>query len=110
MTKAAEAGEAVLMYCKVGKDRTGLLAALIAASCDASDDDILVDYHMCGPSADVLALPSACACVHVCVCMCTCVCACVHACVRVHVHVHVCMSACKPQKDGCKQEGVARCV
>lgn len=35
----------MLMFCKVGKDRTGLLAALIAAACDASDEDLLTDYH-----------------------------------------------------------------
>ncbi|KAK9796986.1 hypothetical protein WJX73_007189 [Symbiochloris irregularis] len=45
VTAAAEAGEPVIMFCKVGKDRTGLLAALIAAACDAPDEDILVDYH-----------------------------------------------------------------
>lgn len=45
VTRAAEAGQPVLMFCKVGKDRTGLLAALIAAACDASDEDLLTDYH-----------------------------------------------------------------
>ena len=43
------------MFCKVGKDRTGVLAALIAASCDASDEDILVDYHRC--TAFLILLP-----------------------------------------------------
>ena len=47
VTQAAEKGEAVLMYCKVGKDRTGMLGALIAAACEASEEDILTDYHRC---------------------------------------------------------------
>ena len=53
VTEAAEQGQPVLMYCKVGKDRTGLLAALIAAACDASDEDILTDYHRYRPLPDM---------------------------------------------------------
>ena len=44
---AAEAKEPVLLFCKVGKDRTGMLACLIAACCGASQSQIIDDYHKC---------------------------------------------------------------
>jgi hypothetical protein len=34
----------VLFFCKAGKDRTGLLAALVLACAGASDDQIVADY------------------------------------------------------------------
>ena len=42
--QASEAGRPVLFFCKIGKDRTGLIAALILAACGASDIEIISDY------------------------------------------------------------------
>ena len=33
-----------MFFCKLGKDRTGLLAALVLAACGATDDQIVADY------------------------------------------------------------------
>lgn len=44
---AAERGEATLFFCKVGKDRTGLTAALVLAACGATKDEIISDYNRC---------------------------------------------------------------
>lgn len=41
---AVETGSPTLFFCKVGKDRTGLVAALILAACGASDAEIVSDY------------------------------------------------------------------
>lgn len=45
---ATESGRPVLFFCKIGKDRTGLIAALILAACGASDIEIISDYARCG--------------------------------------------------------------
>lgn len=45
ITEAAEAGEPLLFFCRVGKDRTGVLAALILACCGAKPEEIIADYH-----------------------------------------------------------------
>jgi len=42
--ESAEAEQPVLFFCKVGKDRTGILAACILACCDASKNEIISDY------------------------------------------------------------------
>ena len=42
---AAERGEATLFFCKIGKDRTGLMAALVLAACGATNDEIISDYN-----------------------------------------------------------------
>jgi Tyrosine phosphatase family len=42
---AAERGEATLFFCKIGKDRTGLMAALTLAACGATNDEIISDYN-----------------------------------------------------------------
>ena len=42
---ALEARRTLLFFCKAGKDRTGLLAALILANAGASDEAILADYE-----------------------------------------------------------------
>lgn len=33
------------MFCKLGKDRTGLMAALVLAACGATKDEIISDYN-----------------------------------------------------------------
>ena len=45
ITEAAETGSPVLLFCRVGKDRTGVLAALLLACCDAKPEEIIADYH-----------------------------------------------------------------
>ncbi len=40
----ARPGAAILVHCTAGKDRTGLLAALIRRALGAHDDDVLQDY------------------------------------------------------------------
>ena len=45
ITEAAEAGEPLLFFCRVGKDRTGVLAALILACCGAKPEEIIADNH-----------------------------------------------------------------
>lgn len=40
-----------MMYCKAGKDRTGILTALLLALAGASDDQIIQDYALCAPVA-----------------------------------------------------------
>lgn len=44
MTGALEARQPCLFFCKLGKDRTGLMAALVLAACGASDEEIVADY------------------------------------------------------------------
>lgn len=44
LTEALKLKEPVAIFCKLGKDRTGLLTMLILACCDASDDEIVSDY------------------------------------------------------------------
>lgn len=39
-----ETGSPTLFFCRMGKDRTGLVAALILAACGASDAEIVSDY------------------------------------------------------------------
>eukprot|EP00884_Botryococcus_braunii_P003176 jgi/Botrbrau1/1285/Bobra.0063s0002.1 len=39
-----ETGSPTMFFCKIGKDRTGLVAALILAACGASDAEIVSDY------------------------------------------------------------------
>jgi protein-tyrosine phosphatase len=33
-----------LFFCKLGKDRTGLMAALVLAACGLSEEEIVADY------------------------------------------------------------------
>lgn len=47
ITEAAEAGEPLLFFCRVGKDRTGVLAALLLSCCGAKPEEIIADYHRC---------------------------------------------------------------
>jgi protein-tyrosine phosphatase len=47
LSAIADAGPgAVLFHCTVGKDRTGVLAALVLAAVGASADDIVTDYTL----------------------------------------------------------------
>ena len=48
MTAAAERERPVLTYCRLGKDRTGLMTSLVLATCGASEDEIVSDYARCG--------------------------------------------------------------
>ena len=41
-----KAGHAVLFHCTAGKDRTGILAALLLKLCGVCNEDILADYHV----------------------------------------------------------------
>lgn len=50
ITEAAEAGEPLLFFCKIGKDRTGVLAALLLSCCGAKPEEIIADYHRCSSS------------------------------------------------------------
>ena len=45
ITEAAEAGNPILFFCRVGKDRTGVLAALLLSCCGATPEQIIADYH-----------------------------------------------------------------
>lgn len=40
-----QAGRPLLFFCRAGKDRTGLVAALLLSIMGASDEQILADYH-----------------------------------------------------------------
>lgn len=44
ITRSAERGQPVLFFCKLGKDRTGITAALVLTACGASEEEILDDY------------------------------------------------------------------
>lgn len=44
ISRSAERGQPSLFFCKLGKDRTGVTAALILNACGASDDEIIADY------------------------------------------------------------------
>lgn len=47
MLKALQDGHSVMFYCKAGKDRTGIVAALLLSVAGASEEQIIEDYHMC---------------------------------------------------------------
>lgn len=49
MSAAAKAQEPIAVFCKLGKDRTGLLCALLLACCGASDEEIVADYARSAP-------------------------------------------------------------
>ena len=44
MTVAAEKDRPLLTYCRLGKDRTGLMTALVLSTCGATEDEIVSDY------------------------------------------------------------------
>lgn len=63
-----QAGHAVLFHCTAGKDRTGILAALLLKLCGVCNEDILADYQISATynavgvnrmlPADVMAIPA----------------------------------------------------
>ncbi len=44
MTTAAEDDRPLLTYCRLGKDRTGLMTALVLSTCGATQSEIISDY------------------------------------------------------------------
>jgi protein-tyrosine phosphatase len=42
--EAVRAGEPAVIFCKLGKDRTGLISALVLACCAATEEEIVSDY------------------------------------------------------------------
>jgi protein-tyrosine phosphatase len=51
----AEAGnQPLLIHCSWGKDRTGVVAAMLLNLVGVADEDIIVDYLLSGPPADEL--------------------------------------------------------
>ena len=42
-----ESRQPCLFFCKLGKDRTGLMAALVLAACGLSEEEIVADYVRC---------------------------------------------------------------
>ena len=44
MTTAAENDRPLLTYCRLGKDRTGLMTALVLSTCGATQSEIISDY------------------------------------------------------------------
>ncbi|MCB6602772.1 tyrosine-protein phosphatase, partial [Erysipelatoclostridium ramosum] len=63
-----QTGHAVLFHCTAGKDRTGILAALLLKLCGVCNEDILADYQISATynaagvnrmlPADVMAIPA----------------------------------------------------
>ncbi len=54
--RALGRGETVLIHCAAGKDRTGILAALILSALGVSRDDIYEDYLLTNAAVDIDAL------------------------------------------------------
>ena len=44
ITASLQARQPCMFFCKLGKDRTGLMAALVLAACGLSEDEIVADY------------------------------------------------------------------
>lgn len=44
ITASLQERQACMFFCKLGKDRTGLIAALVLAACELSEDEIVADY------------------------------------------------------------------
>ncbi len=51
---ADEAQQPAVFFCAAGKDRTGVLAALVLSLLSVSDEDVASDYHRTGPHMDAL--------------------------------------------------------
>lgn len=57
LLSSAERGAPALFFCRAGKDRTGLVAALVLSVCGVADESILDDYVLSDdPSAREIAL------------------------------------------------------
>jgi len=44
ITASLQARQPCMFFCKLGKDRTGLMAALVLAACGLSEEEIVADY------------------------------------------------------------------
>lgn len=44
ITASLEKQQPCMFFCKLGKDRTGLIAALVLSACGVSEDEIIADY------------------------------------------------------------------
>ena len=44
---AVQKGEPTAFFCKLGKDRTGLISMLVLSCCGATEDEIVSDYIRC---------------------------------------------------------------
>lgn len=44
ITASLQERQPCMFFCKLGKDRTGLIAALVLAACGLSEDEIVADY------------------------------------------------------------------
>ena len=42
--EAAQKGEPAAFFCKLGKDRTGIISMLVLSCCGATEEDIVSDY------------------------------------------------------------------
>jgi len=51
---AAPENYPLVFHCAVGKDRTGLLAAILLSTLGVADEDIIADYAMSGPPMQVI--------------------------------------------------------
>ena len=60
ITEAAEASEPLLFFCKIGKDRTGVLAALLLSCCGAKPEEIIADYHRYPSSSSLTHTTTSC--------------------------------------------------
>lgn len=54
VTAVAEADGPVVVHCAAGKDRTGLVAALLLALAGVPDEEVARDYALSGPNVAVL--------------------------------------------------------
>ena len=45
--EAVQRGEPTAFFCKLGKDRTGLISMLVLSCCGATEDEIVSDYVRC---------------------------------------------------------------
>ena len=45
--EAVQKGEPTAFFCKLGKDRTGLISMLVLSCCGATEEEIVSDYVRC---------------------------------------------------------------
>ena len=57
VAQGAPGDGATAFFCRLGKDRTGLLAALILACCGASEEEIVRDYAKSDGALEVIRTP-----------------------------------------------------
>lgn len=54
VTAVGDADGPVVVHCAAGKDRTGLVAALLLSLAGVPDDEVAADYALSGPNVEVL--------------------------------------------------------